>query len=281
MNPILPLWPPDAPGIDIHAVEKWNEPEKFYNICNPTLTVFEPPPEKRNGTAVVICPGGGYEIVSCPNEGWPVARWLNDLGVCAYVLKYRVPGDVEHPEYRHPIPLTDAQRALRMVRSSADERGIRENHIGILGFSAGGHLAAHASTQFANPVQQDPVSCRPAFSILIYPVINFTNPAVYHGGSKNNLLGEDASDELKATHSPDLCVTPQTPPAFLAHARDDDAVPYVNSQLYFDALKKDGVDASLHLYETGGHGFGMGSEPDDSAQWPAACAAWLKDTGWI
>jgi acetyl esterase/lipase len=168
-----------------------------------------------------------------------------------------------------------------MVRSSAAERGLRENHIGILGFSAGGHLAAHASTQYDHPVQPDPTPCRPAFSILIYPVINLTDPVVHHGGSATNLLGLDASHELRAAHSPERQVTPRTPSAFLAHARDDDAVPCANSQLYHDALHKAGVAAALHLYQTGGHGFGMGTPPHDSAQWPSACAAWLKDTGWI
>jgi acetyl esterase/lipase len=279
--PVIPLWPEDAPGIDTRADEHCEEPGKFTNIRNPTLTVYEPPPDLSNGTAAIVCPGGGYGMVSCPNEGHPVALWLmNTLGVSAYVLKYRLPSTPD-VNYRHPVPLNDAQRSIRLVRESAASRGLRPDRIGIVGFSAGAHLAATACTLFDQPVVDSPVSCRPDFAILLYPVISFTD-ACCHEGSRRNLLGtDDPEDSLCALLSPDQQVSRKTPPAFLAHARNDNCVPWRNSQRYHEALLAQGIPSELHLYEQGAHGFGMGEPHQDAYQWASTAAGWLREQGFI
>lgn len=275
-QPVFAIWPADKPGIDPNAAERQDNPLKFSNIRNPSFTIYEPPAEARNGTAAVVCPGGGYGMVSCINEGHPVALWLNSLGISAYVLKYRLPATPD-ANYHHPVPLADVQRALRLVRGSARERGLNPDRIGIVGFSAGGHLAATACTLFDQPVDPDPVSCRPDFSILVYPVMCFVDDSIYHGGSRAALLGPDIENgELCGLLSPNLQVTAQTPPAFLAHAKSDGAVPYQNSVVYYEALKAAGVPTELHLYDEGGHGFGMGNPEHDCSKWPAAAADWLR-----
>ncbi len=274
-QPVITLWPPAMPGIDPAAAEQQDEPAKFRNIRNPTLTVYEPEPAARNGTAAVVCPGGGYGMVSCANEGHPIARWLNGLGICAYVLKYRLSGTVGI-DYRHPVPLADAQQAMRIVRRAAPDRGVRTDRIGVVGFSAGGHLAAMVGTLFEEPVHVDPVSCRPDFSILLYPVMTLVDDAYCHGGSRTNLLGPKDTPALRRALSPELRVTSRTPPAFLAHARDDKSVPYQNSVIYHEAMQRHGVPSELHLYQQGGHGFGLGAPGQDAAQWPTAAAAWLR-----
>lgn len=280
-QPVLYLWPTDRPGIDPDAAERQTNPLKFSNIRNPSLTIYEPPDETRNGTAAIICPGGGYGMVSCVNEGHPVALWLNSLGVSAYVLKYRLPGTPD-ADYHHPVPLADLQRAIRLIRSSVGERCLDPNRIGVVGFSAGGHLAAAACTLFDQPVDADPVSCRPDFAVLVYPVMCLTDEKVYHGGSRANLLGDRVSDsDLCTLLSPNLQVTPRTPPAFLAHAKNDGAVPYQNSVLYHEALIEAGVATELRLYERGAHGFGMGEPHQDASQWPGAAADWLDRMGLV
>jgi acetyl esterase/lipase len=280
-HPAMAIWPPDKPGIDADAEEQQAAPAKYANIRNPSLTIYEPPREARNGAAAVICPGGGYGRASCVNEGHPVAVWLNSLGVSAYVLKYRLPA-TRDTDYHHPIPLADAQRAMRLVRGFAPERGLDPDRIGIVGFSAGGHLAATACTLYDRPVDSSPVSCRPDFSILVYSVMCFVDRAIYHGGSRENLLGPRTEDaELCRLLSPNLQVTAQTPPAFLAHAKSDGAVPYQNSVVYHEALKAAGVPTQLHLYDEGSHGFGMGEPHQDASQWPAAAESWLREMGFI
>lgn len=244
---------------------------RLKNITMPSLTVYRP--AKPNGTAVIICPGGGYYILAAGHEGSDVALRLNDLGVTAFVLKYRLPttGCLENNEIG---PLMDAQQAIRLVRKRAAEWGIRPDRIGIMGFSAGGHLASTAATHFNKPHLDDGTSVRPDFVILGYPVISF-DQAIAHGGSRDALLGKNASADKIKLYSNEQQVSAQTPPAFLVHAADDQAVPVENSVEFMLACKRNGVPAELHVYPKGGHGFGM-NNPTTSDQWMDRLANWLN-----
>ncbi len=245
----------------------------------PTLTRYFPDPDKASGTAVVICPGGGYGHLALGHEGEAVAQWLLDEGIAAFVLQYR-----HAPRYRHPAPLTDAQRALRTVRAHAEEWGIRPDCIGILGFSAGGHLTATAGTQFepgdataSDPIER--VSSRPDFLVLVYPVITLESPYT-HMGSRNNLLGRLAKKDEITFMSAENRVTKDTPPAFLVHGDEDTAVPAENTILFYSALRKKGVQGSeIHLYKKGPHGFGLGTDDPVLSTWPTHCIAWLRGLG--
>ncbi len=258
----IKLWPGAAPG----AIG--NEPEDV-----PTITPYLPPRERATGAAVVVCPGGGYQMLA-DHEGRPVAEWLNSIGVAAFVLKYRIA-----PRYHHPAPMLDAARALRTVRARAAEWGIDPRRIGILGFSAGGHLASTAATHFdagradsADAIER--VSSRPDLVILIYPVITMREQT--HGGSKRNLIGEHPDPRLVALMSNDEQVTKETPPAFLIHTVNDDAVPVENSLLFAAALRRAGVPYEMHLYERGPHGFGLAPNDPVLSSWPERCADWLR-----
>jgi acetyl esterase/lipase len=258
-----PLWPAGAPG----ATGKG--PADV-----PTLTVYRAPKDKANGAAVVICPGGGYSGLAMDHEGHQVARWLNSLGVTGVLLKYRL------APYRHPVPLQDAQRALRTTRAHAQEWGLDPKRIGILGFSAGGHLASTAGTHFdaGNAGASDPVervSCRPDFMILLYPVISFTAPYT-HKGSRANLLGKEPEAGLVASLSNETQVTAQTPPTFLVHTSEDTGVPPENSVAFYLALHKNRVPAELHVFEKGRHGLGLGPRELPFSRWPELCAAWMR-----
>ena len=263
-TPIV-LWPDGAPGAVGHA------PSDI-----PTLTPYLAPKDKATGAAVIVCPGGGYQHLA-DHEGGPVAQWLNSVGVTAFVLKYRL-----GPTYHHPSQLQDAARAIRTVRARAKEWGLDPQRIGILGFSAGGHLAATAGTHFAagqadalDPIER--VSSRPDLMILVYPVITMRDST--HGGSKVNLLGKDPSPELVALLSNEEQVTKETPPAFLVHTMTDTAVPVENSMMFAAALRKAGVPFEFHLYERGPHGFGLAPKDPILSSWPARCADWLRVHG--
>jgi acetyl esterase/lipase len=267
----FPLWPDGAPG----ALGKADK-----DI--PTLTPFFPAPEKATGAAMVICPGGGYGGLA-PHEGADYARFLNDHGIAGFVLKYRLgPGG-----YKHPSMLQDAARALRTVRAKADEWKLDPKRIGIMGSSAGGHLASTLLTHFdaGKPEDADPIelqSSRPDLGILCYAVI--TMDRFTHQGSKNNLLGKDPSPELVRELSNELHVTKQTPPCFIWHTDEDQAVPVENSLQFASALRKNGVPFELHVYEKGLHGIGLGSRPyggGDRHPWTRDCIFWLKGRGWI
>jgi acetyl esterase/lipase len=264
----FPLWPQGAPG----ALGK-----EAADV--PTLTPYLAPKERATGAAVVVCPGGGYGHLA-DHEGRPVAEWLNSVGVTAFVLKYRL-----GPRYRHPSMLQDAGRAIRTVRARAAEWGLDPERVGILGFSAGGHLASTAGTHFdagrpdaADPVER--VSSRPSVMILIYPVITMREKT--HAGSKKNLLGENPPPELVALLSNEEQVTKETPPAFLVHTMTDAAVPVENTLMFVAALRRAGVPFELHLYERGPHGFGLGAARGDKpadpviSTWPARAADWLR-----
>ncbi|HEV7396382.1 MAG TPA: alpha/beta hydrolase [Pyrinomonadaceae bacterium] len=265
-TPIV-LWPGGAPG----ALGK--EP-----VDIPTLTPYLPPKEKVTGAAVIVCPGGGYTHLA-DHEGGPVAEWLNSIGVTAFVLKYRL-----GPRYHHPAPVQDAARAIRLVRSRSPEWGLDPQRIGILGFSAGGHVASTTGTHFdsGKPDAPDPierVSSKPNLMILIYPVITMRDKT--HAGSKMNLLGDNPSEELVALLSNEEQVTKDTPATFLVHTQTDTAVPVENSLMFVAALRKAGVPFEFHLYERGPHGFGLGGKDPILATWPDRCADWLRVHGFV
>jgi acetyl esterase/lipase len=265
---VLPLWADGAPG-------SLGDKAPY----EPSLTIWLPPAAKANGAAVIICPGGGYGHLAVGHEGKDVAAWLNSLGVAGFMLKYR-----HSPHYRHPYPLMDAQRAVRTVRARAKEWRVDPARIGILGFSAGGHLASTAITHLdaGDPKAADPIdkaSCRPDFAILLYPVISFTAPCT-HRGSMNNLLGEKVKDaKLVESLSNELQVTKKTPPTFLMHAGGDRGVPAENSVLFYLAMRKAGVPGELHIYEKGGHGFGLAPKDPVLGTWPDRCADWMRVRG--
>jgi len=261
------LWPGGTPGA------LGND-----DADRPAVAVFLAPKEKAAGTAVVVCPGGGYGHLALDHEGKQIAGFLNSLGISAFVLRYRIA-----PKYRHPAPLADAQRALRFVRAHAGEFGVAGNRIGIWGFSAGGHLASTAGTHFdaGNPNAPDPIdreSCRPDFMVLAYPVIQF-NSEYTHRGSQDNLLGKEPDIQLVESLSNEKQVTPQTPPTFLFHTNEDRGVPAENSIAFYLALRKAGVPAELHIYERGNHGVGLAAKDPILATWAGRLADWLKIHG--
>ena len=284
----LNLHPGDPPAGAVTAEQV--EPRKagdtpitfIRDVRWPTLTVYLPEKEKATGAAVVICPGGGYSGVAIDLEGHNVAKWLNSVGVAGVVLKYRMPNPAESKNDL-PYPTADARRAIRLVRSKAAEWNLDPARVGILGFSAGGHLAATTATQWED-VQLgssdllETYSTRPDFAVLIYPVITFVDPATQHAGSKTNLLGKDADPKRVESFSAELRVTAKTPPTFLVHAKDD-PVKVRNSELFADACRKAGVPVELLTFDTGGHGFGLGVKGGEPATWPAKCVEWMKARG--
>ncbi len=262
------LWPNGAPGA------KGDRPAD-----KPTLTVFLPDEQKATGAAVVICPGGGYGGLATDHEGRQIARWFNDLGVAGIMLEYRHRGR----GYGHPAPLQDAQRAIRTVRARAAEWKINPQKIGIMGFSAGGHLASTAGTHFdqGNANADDPierVSCRPDFLILCYAVIAFDEPYT-HRGSQVNLVGANADPELVRSLSNEKQVTPQTPPTFLFHTDEDKGVPAENSVQFYLALRRAGVPAEMHIYRTGNHGLGLAPRTPGTCTWPDRLKDWMQGQG--
>lgn len=254
--------------------------EDVRKVTLPTLTAYFADVEKSNGTSVIICPGGGYGMLAINKEGFKVAEWLNNLGINAFVLKYRLPSDLIMKN-KTVAPLQDAQEAVRLVRRNAVKWKLNPNKIGIMGFSAGGHLAATLSTHYSDKVYipSDTTSAKPNFSILIYPVISMQE-GVTHQGSKDNLLGKNADNETTEKYSNEKQITADTPKTFLVHATDDKAVPVENSINYYLALKKEKVPAEMHLYENGGHGFGLGTK-GTNVSWPKTCEKWLAVNNYI
>ena len=262
-----PLWPAGAPGAQGTGDED-----------QPTLTPYLAAKPGATGTAVIVCPGGGYAHLATDKEGTDPARWFNSLGISAFVLKYRL-----GPKYHHPNELLDAQRAIRIVRSRAPQYALQPDRIGIMGFSAGGHLAATAGTHFddgdasaADPI--DRAGSRPDFLILCYPVITFTEPYL-HRGSMRMLLGDQPDPTLVTNLSNELQVTARTPPTFLFHTTADTTVPVENSVMFYMALRKAGVPAELHIYERGPHGVGLAPTDEALSSWPARLADWLRVRG--
>ncbi|MEL1252383.1 alpha/beta hydrolase fold domain-containing protein [Flavobacterium sp. DGU38] len=249
-------------------------------VTTPTLTAYFADQEKSNGTAVIICPGGAYGMLAIDKEGYKVAEWFNSLGINAFVLKYRLPSDLIMKN-KTVAPLQDAQEAVRLVRRNAAKWKLNPNKIGFMGFSAGGHLASTLATHYDDKVYtpSDTTSAKPNFSILIYPVISMQE-GVTHQGSKDNLLGKNAQGEIVEKYSNEKQVTASTPKTFLVHATDDKAVPVENSINYYLALKKEKVPAEMHLYENGGHGFGLGVK-GTNAYWSETFRKWLAVNDYI
>jgi beta-galactosidase/beta-glucuronidase/acetyl esterase/lipase/lysophospholipase L1-like esterase len=276
--PELPLWPDGVPGLR-DVTERVEERGTDYrnrwvsSIRAPTLSIHRPPAGQRGDAAIVICPGGGYSGLAYDKEGHDTARWLNSLGITAAVLKYRV------KDYGQPYPGSDAQQAIATIRHRAAELGVRADKIGIMGYSAGGHVASTAGTRFREiELAGETISSRPDFMVLVYPVISLDS-SITHRGSRRGLLGENPSDELVLEFSNERQVQSSTPPTLLVHAADDRSVPVENSLRMMRALEDAGVPVELVLYEHGGHGFGLVADPIPAAQWPERCERWLRDRG--
>jgi len=276
--PSIPLWPGDPPGaagFAIHPVSENASPVFVHNVAKPDLRVFRP--ARPNGLAVVVVPGGSYEFVSIANEGLEVAQKLTGYGLTVCVLTYRLPG--EGWADRSSVPLQDAQRAMRIVRSRATQLAIDANRVSVLGFSAGGHLAATLATQHSEHSYEridavDQLDARPWAAGLIYPVVTLEKPWT-HVISRGHLLGEDPSDADVARRSPDQHVDSATPPVCLVHAFDDRAVPVENSLRLMSAMRAAGRSVEAHLLQEGGHAFGTGRPGSPSEHWPALYASWL------
>jgi acetyl esterase/lipase len=249
-------------------------------ISKPTLTIYLPNEKLATGVAVIVCPGGGYWVNAFAHEGIDVAKKLNDMGIAAFVVKYRIPND-ETMVNREIGPLQDAQQAILMVRRHAQEWKIDPKGIGIMGFSAGGHLASTAGTHYANPVIDNPTktSLRPDFMILVYPVISFQD-SICHMGSREQLIGKAPSKEKINWYSNELQVTADTPPTFLVHASDDEVVKPENSVVFYEHLIRHKVPAEMHIYQKGGHGFALINKTTDDV-WLDRCKAWLSANGWL
>jgi acetyl esterase/lipase len=274
---VIPLWPEGVPGARALGTERVAEGERISNISEPSLTVIPAAVDRPNGTAVIIAPGGGYGFVSYAREGVQFANWLSSLGVTSFILKYRL------SEFGHPAPLQDVLRAVRLVRSRAAEFKINPARIGVMGSSAGGHLAASAGTLFDLPAgrtgaELDAVSARPDFLILMYPVITMDDPHA-HAGSRKNLLGANPSPELLRLASLEKQVSAATPPTLLIHTQEDQTVPVENSILFYQALTRAKVPAEMYLFERGSHGMGMKAEFGTASDWPSRASEWLRNRG--
>lgn len=272
--------PNSIPGPDEEKSETSGGILRISNVSKPTLSIFLPEKSKANGAAVVICPGGGYGIVAASHEGYDVAKKFNEMGVAAFVLKYRMPNKKHEPD-PSIAPLQDAQEAIITVRKNAAKWNINPQRIGILGFSAGGHLASTAGTHFNKVLVDNPgnISARPDFMLLIYPVIS-ADVAITHAGSYKSLLGENPSKEQLDLYSNEKQVTDKTPPTFLVHASDDNGVSPNNSVVFYQALIKNKVPAELHIYEKGGHGFGMYNKTTKE-EWMDRAKNWMDSNGWL
>jgi len=264
-----PLWKKETPNVKGERL----------GIDIPMITIFSPKPDKNCGTAVIICPGGGYSHLAVKKEGVAIAKWLNTFGVTGIVLEYRN----RKGGYLYPIPLQDAQRAIRTIRFRAKQLHLSPNRIGIMGFSAGGHLAAITGTLFdsgkassKDPIEQ--MSSRPDFMILCYPVIAF-GESYTHKGSQRNLIGKNPSPELIKLLSPEKQITKKTPPTFLFLTNEDRCVDPINSVMFYLALRKAKVPAELHIYRKGGHGTGLAQHIQGTSEWPNTLKAWMQAMG--
>jgi len=283
----IKLWPDGIPGskTDPSYVEKITTTDGRITRCEkvvtPDLTVFLPAPEEANGAAVLICPGGGYGVLAFDHEGNAIAKWLNDNGIAGIILKYRLPSDQIMID-KSIGPLQDAQEAMRVIRRNAVSWKINPDRVGVIGFSAGGHLASTLSTHYAEKVYdvKDNTSARPDFSLLIYPVVSF-DTLITHMGTRNNLIGLKPDIKQVQRFSNELQITADTPPAFLVHSADDKAVPVMNSIGYFKGLQKNNIPVELHIFQKGGHGYGLSPNGGTESSWPGLCIKWLKAMGLI
>lgn len=281
-NKTLLLWPGEVPNsikTDVKEVSKVNGVLRISKVTMPDLNVFLPEKADSTTSAVIVCPGGGYSILSYEKEGTDIAKFLAKNGIAAVVLKYRLP-DPELQINPSIAPLQDAQRAMRIVRSNALAWNVSPSKIGIMGFSAGGHFASTLGTHFDlkvyDPIDEvDAYSARPDFMVLLYPVISM-DKNITHMGSRNNLIGKETTDSLVQLFSNELQVTSQTPPSFLVHSADDGAVPVQNSIRFYDALLKNNVKSEMHIYPEGGHGYGMAASNPHLNTWTSLLISWVK-----
>jgi acetyl esterase/lipase len=281
---VIPLYNDSIPNSKGRADEEKSETDakgilRISKVTQPTLTVYLPDKQNTSGTAVIICPGGGYSILAAGHEGHDVAKRFNEMGVTAFVLKYRLP-DEQTMHNKEIGPLQDAQRAIQLVRTNASEWKIDKNRIGIMGFSAGGHLASAAGTNFKHSYIENKqnTNLRPDFMILIYPVISLDD-SIGHKGSRERLLGNNPSAEKILKYSNHTKVTSETPTTFLVHAKDD-GVSIHNSLVFAEALKKNKVAYRIHVYEKGGHGYGM-NNPTSDVKWMDLVERWLREKEWL
>lgn len=259
----LPLWPAGAPNSNgLTGTEEDLDGGRVANVVTPSITVYKA--NQPNGMAIIMCPGGGYARLAMNHEGHDMAPWLNAQGITYVVLKYRMPNS------HYEVPLSDAEQAIRLVRQHAAEWGVRPDRIGIMGASAGGHLAASLATLYSSD------ETRPDFQILFYPVISM-QPGITHGGSRQNLLGENPSQELENKYTLEKQVNERTPQAFIMLSADDGAVPPANGIHYFEALLQHQVPATLHVYPTGGHGWGFRDAFTYKRQWTGELEKWLRE----
>ncbi|MBK7103752.1 MAG: alpha/beta hydrolase [Ignavibacteriae bacterium] len=277
----LPLWEKNVPNQnDIKVDEKIQITDimRITEVDKPMIEVYLPEKKYATGEAVVIFPGGGYRILAYDYEGTDVAKWLNSFGIAGIVVKYRLPHTPNNIEGRLS-PFLDAQRALRLTRFHSKDWGIDSNKIGIMGFSAGGHLASTLGTHFEDNFfttdKIDSINCRPDFMILMYPVITFKTPNL-HSGSRTNLIGENADSNLINYYSNELHISENTPPTFLVHAEDDGGVPVENSLMFYKNLKKYKIPSEIHIFEKGGHGFGLAIGKGRLEKWKDLCISWIK-----
>jgi acetyl esterase/lipase len=279
------LWPEGIPGFILNnnysekATINEGIPARFEKVTDPSLYVFLPPVDIATGTAILILPGGGYSSLSFNREGYAIAKWLNDNGIAGIILKYRLPSDIIMKD-KSVGPLQDAQEAMRYIRRNASKWNIDPDKVGVIGFSAGGHLASTISTHYDEKVYEvkDSVSARPDFSILIYPVITMDS-SFAHTGSRRNLIGMNPTEDAIRQFSSELQVNEKTPPAFLVHSGDDKSVPVKNSIVYYEALLKNNIPSELHIFPKGGHGYGLAGGRESQSAWPELCLNWLKQTG--
>jgi acetyl esterase/lipase len=272
----IPLWPEGVPGARNIGPEVRKD-GYVSNVSEPSLTLVPAAVDRPNGTAVIIAPGGGYVRMANAREGEQYANWLSTLGVTSFILHYRA------QEFGHPAPLQDVLRAVRLVRSRAAEFHIDPSRIGVMGSSAGGHLAASAGTLFNHAIGRtgaalDATSARPDFLILMYPVITLDGPAA-HMGSRKSLLGSSPAPELVQLMSVEKQVTPNTPPTLLIHTQADQAVPVENSILFYQALTRNKVPTEMYLFEQGSHGMGMRDNLGTASAWPKRAEEWLRARG--
>ncbi|MBW4889537.1 alpha/beta hydrolase [Mucilaginibacter sp. HMF5004] len=281
---IIPLYPGKIPNSitvpdpEVRTVDKSGN-VRYSKTSVPTLEIMLPEKDIANGTAVIICPGGGYTLTSYTHEGIKIAAAFNKMGVAAFILKYRIPSDAYMVD-KNIGPLQDAQTAIKIVRTRAKEWGVDTGKVGIIGFSAGGHLASTAGTHFNMPVieNKEKTNLRPSFMILGYPVLDLSD-SLMHKGSRVNLLGENPTPEKIRLYSANYQVTSQTPPTFIVHAGDDKTVKVQNSIVMYLALLKNGVPAEMHIYPKGGHGFGINDT--NTGHWIDRCQDWMRANGWV
>lgn len=267
----MSLWGQEVPNFKASGEKEIVEGETSRRISyvqNPAIEVYLPSESNSTGQAVVICPGGGYARLAYDKEGTDIAKWLNGSGIAGIVLKYRLP-NAKSNIIPHKSPLMDAQQAIRLVRQNAEEWNIDPDKVGIMGFSAGGHLASTLGTHFDEP-------SRPAFMILIYPVITLKLPLT-HEGSRKNLLGENPGGKLVELYSNEMQVKSNTPPAFIVHSMDDKAVPVENSLMFYQSLKENNIPAEMHLYPYGGHGYSLALNKGRLSDWRLRLIDWLND----